>query len=50
MDTENNKKAWAITIGLYPGILFGFRSYDQGDINTHVLYMPFIDIAFDIEK
>ena len=30
----------------YPGILFGFRSYEEKDFVTHVLYVPFIDIAF----
>tara|TARA_R110000796_G_scaffold8550_4_gene27956 strand:+ start:61 stop:219 length:159 start_codon:yes stop_codon:yes gene_type:complete len=43
---ENNKRSWAIEIGLYPGMLLGVRSYDTPDSKIHVLYLPFIDIAF----
>ena len=37
-----------ISIGLYPGILFGFRSYNEQEYSTHVFYLPFIDVAFTI--
>tara|TARA_R110002153_G_scaffold248380_1_gene404561 strand:+ start:337 stop:486 length:150 start_codon:yes stop_codon:yes gene_type:complete len=43
-------KGWSISLGLYPGILFGFRSYEQEAFNTHVIYIPFIDIAIEIDK
>ena len=43
-------KGWSISLGLYPGILFGFRSYEQKAFNTHVIYIPFIDIAIEIDK
>ena len=43
-------KGWSISLGLYPGILFGFRSYEQETFNTHVIYIPFIDIAIEIDK
>jgi hypothetical protein len=46
----NNDRYWSITIGLYPGILFGFRTYEEADFNTHVLYLPFVDIALEIDK
>jgi len=41
---------WEITIGFYPGILVGFRSYEQDDRNNHVLYLPFVDICLTILK
>jgi len=41
---------WWISVGLYPGILIGVRSYDQPDTVLHVIYIPFIDIALEIEK
>jgi len=43
-------KAWRVSIGLYPGILIGIRSYEQEDVVQHVLYLPFIDIAFEFVK
>jgi|TARA_B100001094_G_C17406802_1_gene428244 hypothetical protein len=43
-------KAWRISIGLYPGILIGVRSYEQDDVTLHVLYLPFVDIAFEFVK
>jgi len=47
---EPNERYWSITIGIYPGILFGFRTYEEKDFNTHVLYLPFVDIALEIDK
>jgi len=43
------EKNWSLTIGLYPGILFGYRGYVEEGFTTHVLYLPFIDIALEIE-
>jgi len=43
-------KYWSLTIGFYPGILFGIRTYEEETYSTHVLYLPFVDIAFEIEK
>jgi hypothetical protein len=37
-------------VGFYPGILLGFRSYDQDDRDNHVLYLPFVDICLTILK
>ena len=42
--------SWEITVGFYPGILVGFRSYENNDRNNHVLYIPFIDICLTIMK
>ena len=47
---DKEDKYWSIEIGLYPGILFGVRTYVEKDYSTHVLYLPFIDIAFIFEK
>ena len=41
---------WEITIGFYPGIVVGFRSYEGNDRNNHVLYLPFIDICLTVLK
>jgi len=46
----DNDRYWSISIGFYPGILFGFRTYEEKDFNTHVLYLPFVDIAFEIDN
>ena len=42
--------SWEITIGFYPGIVVGFRSYEGNDRNNHVLYLPFIDICLTVLK
>ena len=41
---------WEISLGLYPGVLLGFRSYIEKSIENHVLYIPFIDICLTIER
>ena len=43
-------KNWELTLGFYPGILFGIRTYQEEKYNEHVLYVPFVDIALIIEK
>jgi hypothetical protein len=45
-----NESYWCITVGFYPGILFGIRTYDEPTFSTHVLYLPFVDIAIEISK
>ena len=42
------KDNWSLSIGFYPGILFGGRTYEEKNQVTHVLYLPFIDIALEI--
>ena len=50
-DTEDrDDKNWALQIGLYPGLLLGFRTYVNPDNTIHVLYVPFIDIALIIDN
>jgi hypothetical protein len=45
-----NERGYTISVGLYPGILFGVRAYEEKDFMTYVLYLPFIDIAIEIDK
>jgi len=43
-------KGWAISLGFYPGVVIGMRSYYNQEMTSHVLYMPFFDIAFQIAR
>ena len=44
-------KSWILEVGLYPGILFGFRTYEVDEnLETHVVYLPFVDLALTVEK
>ena len=43
---DESKKGWAIEIGLYPGILFGIRTYNHPNEKITAFYLPFMDIAF----
>ena len=43
---ENKEKwNWSLSLGLYPGILFGCRAYEEENQLTYVFYIPFVDIA-----
>ena len=44
------KPTWSVSLGFYPGILFGMRSYVEEKQTAHVFYLPFIDIAIEIYK
>ena len=46
MDKE--KWNWSLSIGFYPGILFGTRAYEEQDRLTYVFYIPFVDIALEL--
>lgn len=48
MDKKEKKVAWSIEIGFYPGIVVGIRSYEESDQTTHVLYLPFVDLALTV--
>jgi len=43
-----NEKSWELTMGFYPGILIGIRSYKHKGSTQHVLYIPFVDICLEI--
>lgn len=40
---------WTLSIGLYAGILFGLREYDFPNSKMIVFYLPFVDLALEIE-
>ena len=50
MDEKEKKIAWTIEIGFYPGIVMGIRSYEEPEHTTHVLYLPFVDLALTVFK
>ena len=47
MEQKNN---WSLSVGFYPGILIGIRSYDSDEMSTHVFHLPLIDFALEIPK
>jgi hypothetical protein len=48
MGGEN--KSWSLELGFYPGLLIGFRSYEDEEKSIHVLYIPFVDLALFVYK
>ena len=42
------KDNWEISLGFYPGILTGFRTYKERNKTNHVIYIPFVDIWFTV--
>jgi len=47
---KKDVKFWSIEIGFYPGVLLGVRTYYEDHQTTHVLYIPFVDIAITLYK
>ena len=45
-----NEKSWEFTMGFYPGIVIGIRSYPHKDSIQHVFYLPFVDICLEVFK
>ena len=48
-------RPFEISIGTYPGIVFGFRTYpgvdaEGNEVCSHVLYMPFISIGIEFNN
>ena len=39
---------WELSFGFYPGILIGFRTYNEEDRDNHVLYIPLVDVCLTI--
>tara|TARA_R110001592_G_scaffold302314_1_gene574211 strand:+ start:1529 stop:1681 length:153 start_codon:yes stop_codon:yes gene_type:complete len=39
------KRNWSLELGTFPGFLFGVRSYQGREFDTHVIYIGFVDIA-----
>ena len=46
MNKDNSN--WAVSVGFYPGVLVGVRSYYSDNLTSHVLYVPFIDLALEV--
>jgi len=42
--------SWELSLGLYPGILIGVRSYINETTTDHVLYIPFVELCLTIYK
>jgi hypothetical protein len=51
-EDKGNKKGkdWSISLGFYPGILLGMRTYHGEEYSQHVVYLPFVDLAIEIEN
>jgi hypothetical protein len=47
MDKEI-KKNWTISLGFYPGICLGRRTYEEPEQTSYVFYIPFVDVALEI--
>ena len=47
---NKQKKQCSLSLGTYPGIVVGMRSYEEELQTTHVLYLPFIDLALELYK
>ena len=44
-------KEWELSVGLYPGLLIGVRSYavsGERDRVDHVFYLPLIDLCLTV--
>jgi len=41
-------KNWELTLGFYPGVIIGIRSYNHEDSVQHVMYLPFVDMCLEI--
>ena len=39
---------WEFSIGFYPGILLGMRTYTERNKQYHVIYLPFVDFCLTI--
>ena len=47
---KRQKPTYTIEIGIYPGILFGIRTYDEPEQISFVAYIPFIDFCLTCYK
>ena len=44
------KNDWNLSLGFFPGLLLGVRSYVEEYRTNHVVYLLFIDICLTIHK
>jgi len=47
---KKNKSNWELSFGFYPGIIVGFRSYQEKKKTNHVIYLPFMDACLTVNK
>lgn len=40
--------SWEFSVGFYPGVLFGLRTYKERNKDNHVVYLPFVDFCLTI--
>jgi len=41
---------WEFSVGFYPGILFGMRTYTERNKQNHVVYLPLVDFCLTLYK
>ena len=41
---------WEFSMGFYPGVLIGMRTYRERNRNNHVIYLPFVDFCLTTIK
>ena len=41
---------WEFSMGFYPGVLFGIRTYTEQNKQNHVIYLPLVDFCLTIFK
>ena len=41
---------WELSLGTFPGILFGMRTYRESTRDNHVIYFGFLDICLTVFK
>ena len=41
-------RSWELSLGMYPGVLFGIRTYVEESFVEHVLYLPFVDLCLTV--
>jgi len=41
---------WEFSVGFYPGVLFGMRTYTERNKHNHVVYIPLMDFCLTIFK
>ena len=39
---------WELSLGLYPGLLVGIRSYPEKTFTEHVLYLPLVEFVLTV--
>jgi hypothetical protein len=44
------RRDWELSIGTYPGIMLGFRTYKEVERTNHVLYIPFVDVCLTLRQ